>query len=56
MKPVVEMGQLMAQTARDLGLNEHTPPPWIGTYHRAERRKPQLRDAQVYIDFEQPRG
>jgi transposase len=37
-KLAVESEQPIAQTARDLGLNENTLHTWIGQYHRAERQ------------------
>jgi transposase len=36
-KLAVESDQAIAQTARDLRVNEHTWQTWIGKYHRAER-------------------
>jgi transposase len=35
-KLAVESDQSMAQTARDLGVNETTLHTWIGQYQRAE--------------------
>ena len=35
----VDSDQPMAQTARDLGVHEHTLPTWIGQYHRTERQE-----------------
>jgi transposase-like protein len=37
-KLAVESEQPIAQTARDLGLNENTLHTWIGQYHRVERQ------------------
>src|SRR5262245_11099601 len=44
----VDSDQSMAQTARDLGMHEHTLPTWIGTYHRAERQEKEVHDAHLY--------
>ena len=38
----------MAQTARDLGGNEHTLHTWSGTYHRVARQEPQGQDEHLY--------
>jgi transposase-like protein len=43
-KLAVESEQPIAQTARDLGVNENTLHTWIGKYHRAERQEPQVHD------------
>src|SRR5215510_16579514 len=37
-KLAVESDQSIAQTARDLGVNENTLHTWIGQYHRVERQ------------------
>jgi transposase len=50
-KLAVESDQSMAQTARDLGVHEHTLHTWIGTYHRAERQEPQGQDAHLYEEL-----
>ena len=42
-KLAVESDQPIAQTARDLGVNEHTLHTWIGKYHRAEQSDPRFR-------------
>ena len=34
----VESEQPIAQTARDLGVNENTLHTWMGKYHRVERQ------------------
>jgi transposase len=44
----VESDQSMAQTARDLGLNEHTLHPWIGKSHRAARQEQQVQGEHRY--------
>lgn len=46
-KVAVASDQSMAQTARDLGVHEHTLHTWIGTYHRAERQAPQVHDEHL---------
>jgi transposase len=48
-KLAVESGRPIAQTARDLGINENTFHTWMGTYHRVEQRQEkQVNDEQVY--------
>lgn len=47
-KLAVESDQPIAQTARDLGVNENTLHTWIGTYHRVERQEKQVNDAHLY--------
>jgi transposase len=47
-KLAVESDHPMAQTARDLGVNENTFHTWIGKYHRAARQEPQVQDAHIY--------
>ena len=47
-KLAVESGQPIAQTARDLGVNENTLHTWIGNYHRAERQEKAVNDAHLY--------
>ena len=44
----VESAQPIAQTARDLGVNENTLYTWIGKYHRVERQEKQVNDAHLY--------
>jgi transposase len=46
-KLAVESEQPIAQTARDLGVNEHTLHTWIGKYHRAECQEQQVRDEHL---------
>ena len=46
-KLAVESEQPIAQTARDLGVNENTLHTWIGTYHRVERQEQQVQDAHL---------
>ena len=43
----IESDQSMAQTARDLGVNENTLHTWIGKYHRAERQEQQGQDEHL---------
>jgi transposase len=50
-KLAVESEQPIAQTARDLGINEHTLHTWIGTYHRAERQTQQVHDEHLYEEL-----
>ena len=47
-KLAVESDQSIAQTARDLGVNENTLHTWIGKYHHAERQEPQVQDEHLY--------
>jgi len=46
-KLAVESEQLIAQTARDLGINENTLHPWIGKYHRVERQEKEVHDEHL---------
>src|SRR5215470_680138 len=50
-KRVVELDQPIAQTARDLGVNENTLHTWIGKYHRVERPAKQVNDEHVYEEL-----
>jgi transposase len=54
-KLAVESDQPIAQTARDLGVNENTLPTWMGKYHRAERQEQQLQDEQLYEELKRLR-
>jgi transposase len=47
-KLAVASEQPIAQTARDLGVNENTLHTWLGKYHRAERRGQQVQDEHLY--------
>jgi transposase len=47
-KLAVEAEQPIAQTARDLGVNENTLHTWIGKYHRVERQEKQGNDEHLY--------
>lgn len=50
-KLAVESDQPIAQTARDLGVNEHTLHTWSGKYHRAERQEQQVQDEHLYEEL-----
>jgi transposase len=50
-KLAVESDQPIAQTARDLGVNENTLHTWIGKYHRVERQEKQVHDEHVYEEL-----
>jgi transposase len=54
-KLAVESDQSIAQTARDLGVNENTLHTWIGKYHRAERQEQQVQDEHVYEELKRLR-
>jgi transposase len=54
-KLAVESDQPIAQTARDLGLNENTLHTWIGTYHRVERQDKQVQDEHLYEELQRLR-
>lgn len=51
----VESEQPIAQTARDLGVNENTLHTWIGKYHRVERQEKQVQDDQLYAELKRLR-
>ena len=55
MKLAVESDQPIAQTARDLGVNENTLHTWIGNYHRAERQEKEVNDAHLYDELKRLR-
>ena len=48
-KLAVESDQPIAQTARDLGVNENTLHTWIGKYHRTERQEKEVNDARLVM-------
>ncbi len=50
-KLAVESEQPIAQTARDLGVNENTLHTWIGKYHRVERQEKQVNDEHLYEEL-----
>jgi transposase len=54
-KLAVESDQPMAQTARDLGVNENTLHTWIGKYHRAERQEKEVNDEHLYEELKRLR-
>ena len=54
-KLAVETEQPIAQTARDLGVNENTLHTWIGKYHRAERQEQQVHDEHLYEELKRLR-
>jgi transposase len=54
-KLAVESDQPIAQTARDLGGNEHTLHTWMGTYHRVERQEQQVQDEHLYEELKRLR-
>jgi transposase len=54
-KLAVESGQPIAQTARDLGVNENTLHTWIGKYHRATRQEKQVSDEHLYEELKRLR-
>lgn len=51
----VESDQPIAQTARDLGVNENTLHTWIGKYHRVERQDKQVQDEYLYEELKRLR-
>jgi transposase len=51
----VESDQAIAQTARDLGVNDNTLHTWIGKYHRAEHQEQQVQDAHLYEELQRLR-
>jgi transposase len=54
-KLAVETAQPIAQTARDLGVNENTLHTWIGKYHRTERQEKQVNDEHLYEELKRLR-
>ena len=54
-KLAVESDQPIAQTARDLGVNENTLHTWIGKYHRAERQEKEVNDEHLYEELKRLR-
>jgi transposase len=51
----VESDQSIAQTARDLGVNENTLHTWIGKYHRAAHQEQQVQDEHLYEELKRLR-
>jgi transposase len=54
-KLAVESDQPIAQTARDLGVNENTLHTWIGKYHRAEHQEKVVNDEHLYEELKRLR-
>jgi len=54
-KLAVESEQPIAQTARDLGVNENTLHTWIGKYHRVERQEKEVNDEHLYEELKRLR-
>ena len=54
-KLAVESDQSIAQTARDLSVNENTLHTWIGKYHRVARQEQQVNDAHLYEELKRLR-
>jgi len=54
-KLAVESDQSIAQTARDLGVNENTLHTWIGTYHHAERQEKEVNAEHLYAELKRLR-
>jgi transposase len=54
-KLAVESDQPIAQTARDLGINENTFHTWIGKYHRVERQDKQVQEEHLYDELKRLR-
>ena len=51
----VESEQPIAQTARDLGVNENTLHTWMGKYHRVERQEKEVHDEHLYEELKRLR-
>ena len=54
-KLAVESEQSIAQTARDLGVNENTLHTWIGKYHRVERQEKAIHNEHLYAELQRLR-
>jgi len=54
-KLAVESEQPIAQTARDLGVNENTLHTWIGKYHRVERQEKEVYNEHLYEELKRLR-
>src|SRR2546429_3238166 len=54
-KLAADSDQPIAQTARDLGVNENTLHTWIGKYHRMERREKEVHDEHLYEELKRLR-
>ena len=51
----VESEQPIAQTARDLGVNENTLYTWIRKYHQVERQEKEVHDEHLYEELKRLR-
>jgi transposase len=54
-KLAVESEQAIAQTARELGVNENTLHTWSGKYHRTERQEKEVHDEHLYEELKRLR-
>ena len=54
-KLAVESDQPIAQTARDLGVNENTLHTWIGKYHRVARQDKEVHNEHLYEELKRLR-
>jgi len=54
-KLAVESEQPIAQTARDLGVNENTLHTWLGKYHQVERQEKEVHDEHLYEELKRLR-
>jgi transposase len=54
-KLAVESEQPIAQTARDLGVNENTLHTWLGKYHRVERQEKEGHNEHLYEELKRLR-
>ena len=54
-KLAVDSDQPIAQTARDLGVNENTLHTWIGKYHRTERQEKEVHNEHLYEELKRLR-
>ena len=54
-KLAVESEQPIAQTARDLGVNENTLHTWIGKYHWVERQAKEVNAEPLYEELKRLR-
>lgn len=50
-KLAVESDQPIAQTARDLGMNENTLHTWLSKYHRSEAGQKQVNSEHLYEEL-----
>ena len=54
-KLAVESDQAIAQTARDLGVNENTLHTWIGKYQRSVRQEKEVQNEHLYEELKRLR-